>query len=98
MPPSSDRWKHLESLFYEAIELDPAARRTFLEQHCAGDEALRSELESLLASSDQPIDFLEKPIAQAARQVVERASLLSPGAHFGHYEVVSAVGAGGMGQ
>ncbi len=98
MPPSSDRWKRLESLFYEAIELDPAARRTFLEQHCAGDEALRSELESLLASSDQPIDFLEKPIAQAARQVVERASLLSPGAHFGHYEVVSAVGAGGMGQ
>ncbi len=98
MAPTSDRWKRVEGLFYEAVELDAAARRAFLEQHCAGDELLRSELESLLASSDQPIDFLEKPIAQAARQVVERASLVSPGAHFGHYEVISAVATGGMGQ
>jgi serine/threonine protein kinase/TolB-like protein len=97
MAVSPDRWKRLESLFYEASDLDPAARKAFLDQRCAGDEALRKDVESLLASSDQPIDFLEKPIAQAARQIVADKEGLSPGNHFGHYEVISTIGTGGMG-
>ncbi len=98
MATSSDRWRRLEGLFYKALDLDPAAREAFLDEGCAGDDALRNDLESLLASSDQPIEFLEKPIQDAAHQVVAKASLLAPGAQFGRYEVIAAVGAGGMGE
>jgi serine/threonine protein kinase/tetratricopeptide (TPR) repeat protein len=100
MVSSPDRWRRLEGLFYEAAELEPGARKAFLDQQCAGDSALRTELESLLASIDQPLEFLEKPIRDAARQVVTstRAPVLKPGTRFARYEVVSAVGAGGMGE
>jgi TolB-like protein/Tfp pilus assembly protein PilF len=98
MATSSDRWRRLEGLFYEAVELEPASRKAFLDERCAGDDALRNDLESLLASSDQPIEFLHKPIQDAAHRVVAKASLLAPGARFGRYEVIAAVGAGGMGE
>jgi serine/threonine protein kinase/TolB-like protein/Flp pilus assembly protein TadD len=99
MTSSSDRWQRLEGLFYQAAELDPAAQKAFLDERCAGDDELRKEVESLLASADQPLDFLEKSIQGAARQVVaNRRATLHPGTRFSRYEVVSAVGAGGMGQ
>lgn len=98
MATSSERWRRLEGLFYEAVELEPAARQTFLEERCAGDDDLRRDLGSLLASADQPMEFLEKPILQAARQVVAKGSFLVPGAQFGRYEILAAVGAGGMGE
>jgi eukaryotic-like serine/threonine-protein kinase len=99
MATSSDLWRRLESLFYKALDLDPAARRAFVDECCAGDSALRKDLESLLASADQPIDFLHKPIQHAAQQVVlAKTSTLTPGARFGRYENIATVGAGGMGE
>ncbi|HVI10352.1 MAG TPA: protein kinase [Candidatus Binatia bacterium] len=98
MASASNRWQRLEGLFYEAVELEPAARKTFLDQHCAGDNALRQEVESLLASSDQPLDFLQKSVQDAAQQVVGKPTVLAPGSKFSRYEVVSLLGAGGMGQ
>ena len=100
MPTSHDRWQLLESLFYEAADLDPAARQAFLEDRCAGDAALRQEVESLLASVDQPLEFLERPIHDAAQNLVKtrRPMLLRPGTKFARYEVLATIGSGGMGQ
>jgi serine/threonine protein kinase/TolB-like protein len=100
MTSSSDRWQRLEGLFYAAAELQPAARKAFLDDRCAGDDALRTEVESLLASADQPMDFLEKSIRDAAQEVVSgrRQPGLNPGDHFSRYEVVAAIGSGGMGE
>lgn len=50
MKPSSAYWQRLEQLFHQAIELDEPARRRFLGEACAGDTALREEVESLVAS------------------------------------------------
>jgi TolB-like protein/Tfp pilus assembly protein PilF len=100
MTSSSDRWQHLESLFYAAAELQPPARKAFLDDRCAGDDELRAEVESLLASADQPIDFFEKPIRDAAQEVVSgrRQPALRAGDRFSRYEVVEAIGSGGMGE
>jgi serine/threonine protein kinase/tetratricopeptide (TPR) repeat protein len=100
MTSSSDRWRRLEGLFYEALELDSAARKAFLDERCAGNDGLRKEVESLLASADQPLDFLQKSIQNAAHQVVGSgsASVLRAGDRFSRYEVVSVAGIGGMGQ
>src|SRR5579862_6085327 len=97
---SSDRWPQLEALFYEASALEPALRKTFLDQHCGSDAVLRKEVESLLASADQPLDFLEKPIQAAAQQMISAppGRALQPGARFARYEIISVAGAGGMGE
>ncbi len=100
MTSSSERWRRLEGLFHEAADLDPAARKAFLDDQCAGDSALRSEVESLLASADQPMDLIERSIQGTAQEIVasRRPAVLSPGDRFSRYEVASTVGAGGMGQ
>src|SRR5215469_7002092 len=97
---SSERWQRLESLFYEAIALRPKEREAFLVERCAGDEAMRREAESLLASLDHPLDLLEKPIRNAASEVVtgRNAPARKAGALFGRYEIIRPIGAGGMGR
>ena len=44
-----ERWKEIELLYHLALECEESRRAEFLEQACGGDEALRREVESLLA-------------------------------------------------
>ena len=53
------------------------------------------EVESLLASADQSLDFLAKPIQSAAQALAEQPSIL--GQRIGPYRVLRALGKGGMG-
>jgi serine/threonine protein kinase/TolB-like protein/Tfp pilus assembly protein PilF len=96
----SDRWRQLEALFSEASELKPDARAAFLELNCSGDAELKKEVEALLESADKPMDFLEKPVAEAARRMMAEKlkKTLAPEALFGHYRIISMLGAGGMGE
>jgi eukaryotic-like serine/threonine-protein kinase len=97
---SPDRWRRLEALFYEALELNPEARTEFLDKSCDGDAELRKEVETLLASAEKPMDFLEKPVLEAAQRMVGDASPANivPGTRLAHYEIISLIGAGGMGE
>ena len=66
-----DRWQKIEELYHAALKLDQIERAAFLEQACAGDEDLRREVESLLASDAQAESFLESPVlVVAARALV----------------------------
>ena len=63
----------------EALHLsDPAERRAYLDCSCAGNEALRAEVESLLAASEEAGDFFDGRIlphnlaAQGVFKVSER--------------------------
>ncbi len=98
--PSSDRWRRLEALFYQALELKPEARAEFLEQNCGGDAELRKEVEALLDSAEKPMDFLERPVLEAAQQMMEagRPETIAAGTHLAHYKIISMIGAGGMGE
>jgi serine/threonine protein kinase/TolB-like protein/Flp pilus assembly protein TadD len=100
MTASSDRWRRLERLFHEAAALEPGARAAFLEKCCGEDITLREEVESLLASADRPMDFVDRSIQEAAQNVVESRchSILHPGTRFSRYEVIASAGSGGMGQ
>ena len=71
---SSDRWRRLEALFYEALELKPEARAEFLDRRCGGDMELRNEVERLLESAEKPTDFLARPVLEAADQMVDARS------------------------
>jgi serine/threonine protein kinase/TolB-like protein/Tfp pilus assembly protein PilF len=97
---SSDRWRRLEALFYEALELKPEARADFLDRRCGGDTELRREVETLLDSAEKPMDFLEKPVIEAAHRMMDQdhRDSIAPGTHLAHYEIISMLGAGGMGE
>ena len=100
MASSSDRWQRLEALFYAALELKPEARADFLDQKCAGDAELRKEIEALLNSSEKQMDSLHEPVFEAAHRMMveDRRQLTAPGTQLAHYKIISALGAGGMGE
>ena len=50
-----------ETLFHLALERPASERPAFLEQACAGDDALRQRLEDLLRSHETPDSFLVRP-------------------------------------
>ena len=95
----SDRWRRMEQLFYAAVDLNPEARCKFLDENCAGEPELRKELEALLDSADKPMDLLQAPVLKAAREIVadEQSKSIAPGVQFAHYQIISKLGAGGMG-
>ncbi len=95
----AERWRQIEQLFYSALEREPDQRAAFLEQACGGDEALRREVESLLAADEQPWGFLETaPAKLAAELLAEEKARTMVGRTLGHYQILSLLGVGGMGE
>ena len=60
----------ISELFHAAVAKPAAQRAAFLDEACDGDEGLRRELESLLASDDSAQNFLNTPAAGAAVTVM----------------------------
>jgi serine/threonine-protein kinase len=103
-PPSRDRWREVESLFHEALALDPAAQREFLDRRCADDSQLRREVERLIRHDGHGDDLLasgawKDAVSRVAESVVdgEADPLAQPGAPIGRYRLVAPIAAGGMG-
>jgi aminoglycoside phosphotransferase (APT) family kinase protein len=61
-------WQRIEDVFQTAVERPMAERDAYLTQVCAGDEALRREVESLLAHEVYDT-FIQQPIQGAAQAV-----------------------------
>jgi serine/threonine-protein kinase len=100
-PAASDRWGRVKAVFLEALDRSEAERSAFLTSACAGDELLKREVESLLASDREAGDFGETPAAdllEAMADPVPPAVHLAPGSRLGVYEITSFIGAGGMGE
>ena len=93
---TSERWRHVESLYLEALQIPAEERARFLNDACAGDETLNRDVASLLAQDNR--GFLELPAMDAAAKVITSAHLSLMGAHIGPYHVESLLGAGGMGE
>jgi len=94
-----ERWKQIEKLLQSALDRTPDQRAVFLDEACAGDEALRKEVESLLESSDEVDAFLKSPVIEdAAALLADEKSNSMFGRAIGHYSILSQLGAGGMGE
>jgi eukaryotic-like serine/threonine-protein kinase len=94
-----EKWQAVKEIFYSALQRAPAERGNFLIEACKGDEALRRELDSLLASHNEAQDFMDQPaIGEVADVVVEAGNnRLVAGQTVAHYKVISEVGVGGQG-
>jgi serine/threonine protein kinase/tetratricopeptide (TPR) repeat protein len=83
------------SIFQAALEVDdPAERAAYIERACAGDLALRWQVEQLLKAHHQPGPFMERPalLVTMDEPLVER-----PGTVIGPYKLMEQIGEGGMG-
>src|SRR5688572_27933823 len=83
------RWRQIERLYHEAQARPADERAAFLAQACAGDAALRREVETLLDAPVTAEGFLGTP-------AIPRVNLT--GRRLGVYEVQEQIGAGGMGE
>src|SRR5205085_12033577 len=95
-----ERWQQVKALFHAASDRAAAERAPFLETACAGDAALRQEVESLLATDAQAGSFIQRPLLAAAAPAAAEAAAqpeLAAGQMVGHYQIERRLGAGGMG-
>src|SRR5947208_2429015 len=94
-----ERWEQVGKLYQAALALQPDERETFLNDACGDDTAMRREVESLLAAEDGAGSFLAAgAMKDAAKMLVEDKSMFLVGRELGHYQVLSLLGAGGMGE
>ena len=93
------RWQLIEDIFHTALKRAPHDRARFLQHVCQEDETLRRQVESLLAAEGQKGDFLDsEAIRDTAKILVERGAFSLVGNQVAHYQVLSLLGAGGMGE
>ena len=98
---TTERSRQVSRLYHAALGREPAERRNFLKNACAGDESLQREVESLLAYEAAAVDFLEIPAARAAGHGVADnlpSTGMMSGQHVGSYQILSLLGVGGMGE
>ena len=93
--PSDDR-QRLKEVFATARALPASDRQAYLSTACAGNEALRQEVESLLAADERAKSFLESPAVVRADETGVTGRL--EGQRIGQYLIASRIGAGGMGE
>jgi Tol biopolymer transport system component len=94
-----ERWKQVDELLEAALDCPAAERPSFLDRACAGDEELRRELESLLASDAQTAALIESlPARVAADLLNDNQPKPRTGERIAHYEILEQIGSGGMGE
>ncbi len=102
--PDADRWRAIAPILQEAFDLPADRRAPFLDRACAGDAALRREIEDLLSADEKAGPFLGAPIDLSAvaspdDEDLDPGSQITPaaGMTIGPYRVLREIGRGGMG-
>src|SRR5215469_13771372 len=91
-----ERWQAVGELFERAIALPPGERTIFVERDSAGDDELRKEVLSLLASHKKLTGgFVQERIKNAVVSFYQATSARP--ASIGPYRVIRELGRGGMG-
>ena len=94
-----ERWQEASRILEIALEYDPDRRAAYLDEVCANDVEVRQEVESLLAASERAGSLLDSPAMEMAAPLFVSESLESMlGQSIGRYKIITALGAGGMGE
>jgi len=85
--------QRVREIFEAALDRPPEDRQAWLDSACDGDEAVRAQVEKLLAAHNRAVHFLDAPpfagppIDSAGENIKRR---------IGSYEIICEIGQGGM--
>src|SRR6185503_7811734 len=95
---NSEQWKQVEALYNAALEINADEREGFVAAACAGDEALRREVVSLLSSANRTDSFMEAPLMSMGLRLMSAEHESLKGQAVGPYQLLELLGRGGMGE
>jgi len=93
----AERWKRIAEIYDSVVGAPPAARGALLDGACRSDKDLRREIESLLEAREEVGDFLSPDELRDHIRDLSRSEA-APGNTLGRYQILSVIGAGGMGE
>ena len=95
-----EQWQQIKTVFHAARALPERERAAYLNEACAGNEALRAEVAALLDFDEDTNDFMQQPALAETRfgSLLKENEDLPTGQRIGPYEIQSKIGEGGMGQ
>jgi len=94
------RWQRIGAIFDAVAEAPQTSRAALLEQLCADDDELRSEVEALLAADAQSTRFERNVDSARAASAIAWATqddTVAVGERIGPWRVLGELGRGGMG-
>ncbi|MEO5815931.1 MAG: serine/threonine-protein kinase [Gemmatimonadaceae bacterium] len=94
-----NHWHRVESVLDAVLTRDPAQWPSLLDEHCADDDALRREIEDLLARTGAAERYLTSPPAASAAALIAEAkdgNDRPEARRVGAYRLVREIGRGGM--
>jgi len=68
-------WQRAKEIYNSVLERQPVQREAFIAEACAGDEALRKEVESMLGWQEKAGDFIESPALEVAGKAMAEGML-----------------------
>ncbi len=95
-PMEPNRWARVDALFDQASRRPASERAALLARACGGDDALRREVESLLAAADADMERRIGAVGRAADRLWSGGAV-GVGQRLGAYRLVEEIGRGGMG-
>jgi len=94
--PAGGFWERVQARFAEAMDVPPAERAAWLANACAGDAALRAEVEALIDAEARAEGFLPAPPTRTEPPAdpIPRDDV---GTVIGPFRLTTKIGEGGMG-
>src|SRR5262245_57585821 len=94
-----DHWTTVKRIHQCALDISPSERAAFVAESCGGDETVLRDVQSLLSYEADAESFLERPALDVAPQPPGDGNENTlVGTTLSHYQVLSLLGAGGMGE
>ena len=93
-----DRWKRINSIFHDALDLPPGERQRFVAAATIDDKQLRSDIEALLYADERAGNYLESPLLAQNLDANDEAMLPAGTLLCQRFRIVRKIAEGGMGQ